>query len=514
MAKEKQPSFNSVDLQSRIIILERLLSFEKRACNRDNCCDPEALFQYVKSLQDKMFEDEKVMEKVIELKLDTIETVEDAQKFLNDNLKNSLYSLVHDDRETSCAQINATLYSKDFKNSLPLAEKIAARDIDDETFAKLKNAIGMSRKYMIDQLRKDYEIYAQSKLYNPLIEQQEKEIKLMIYPKDYSEPTTYKSNSGTKSFRLSVRREYEKKLRPDFNRFIGLLMRAGYMDSLSSAVKQKSLMDQTGEILKNWFPKNSEEVFDGFLQVDPKSADKERDRIDYYTKTARTVYWGALAGFLIQKYKYNKEQGNSSMTQKQLSDAVESFNRKYIPSMIEGINSMNSLGFVRADDSKSMKDLWDDTCDLQVASIHHKGPTIGSTFSIVEQEYPEIKSEEAQVRKASELANHFGNMCYIIGKNAHQRREPQNSTLDLTARPDSAFFVAEYDPKLWQEIRALLPENIRKGIEKNVSVNRNEVVLQGNFPEPESRFHEQRKVLARKIAVSANNMHKGNFLEL
>ena len=514
MVKEKQPSFKSIDLQTRIILLERLLQFEKMATNRDNCCDPQQFYHSVQSLQDKMFDDEKAMEKVIALKLDNIETLEDAQKYLHERAKNVLYSLVHDDKETSGAQIAAALADEKFKKGQPLAEKIAAHDVDEQTFDKLKSAVGTLRKSMIEKLRKYYEAYVQAQQHNPRIDEQEKNIKALIYPKDYSEPTNYKSCSGTRPFRLKVRKTgFDGKLRPDFNRFIGLFMHAGYMDSLSSKIKPKEQMKKSLEIVERYFPKQSEKVFDDFLQIDPQSPNREEDRMQRYTEISRTVYWGSMAGFLLQKYKYSKENGQQ-MTDRQFSDAVAAFNKKYVDSMCDGANNINMLGFVQADDSKSSKDLWDDTCDLQVASVHHKGPTIGSTFSIVEQEYPKIKSEDAQVQKASELANHLGNMCFIIGKNAHQRREPKNATLDMTAEPDPTFFVAEFDAKMWDEMKNMLPENICRGIEENISVYNNEIILSGRFPEPESRFHDRRRALAQKTAVSEKAPRRESYLEI
>lgn len=496
------------NLSKRIFTEVALLDFCRMANVSE--ADIDRLYTQIEKLNDSAFSDEKAMDTVIKYDLESINS-RDALKERLQQIKSQIADRIFEYYKISENPENAALLTSTLASlgtnkaeAKTLAQAICNKQLhqpfkkNQTTADRLVNVLFSNRKKLQVKLQEDFKIYKDMRITNPIIDDIRSDIIEYTGGVSREQVFRYTVRKDQKEFRARRRQTFEREggVRKNFVKLIGLMANNG-MERLKNK-SQTSNYDKFQQTMKSVYGNTFLSEIDkslGITATDKPEEELNSMRKEAYDKKSNEIYVKMVAGILSNKHKFDQQvYGNEKINYMDYIDTVE---KHFIKKLESGIVNVRSLCFEEPDStyfagsSKEEFELYkqslDDTAEKQIASIHHKLP-IGAAYDVHDRLFGKNQSTKEQT--SDELVNNLGNLCFVLGKDMHQRLEARGKYV-LTANADNSVFASEFNSKITE---LDMPDYLKNEITK---LNKSDKVLNVNMGFSDFNYMESIRQILR-----------------
>ncbi len=485
----KKKTNNKIDLETRILATFSLMEISKTDAANISAADIEELYKKIADLNEKVLEDEKALDLVIEHQLEDINNIDQLKERIYRSRAINAYKQLGyfglasgqtNEHEMSGAEILATLmHEAGIKNADELSAAACSGELDDESADKLHKELSGRMGFFKKRLTEDFATYNQENAKNNSIELIREDIEEYTFEKNPTKSYEFNVNKEQKNFRHDIRNDFNQTTKPDFLKLYGTMLTEG------KNAAQKSSIGSTYPVFRQMIEASvgkdaADAEIDQALGISPEEAAQpgiETKRKAAYKEKCTELYFKTVAGLLSQKYEYNL----SHRTDSNWPTYLQTIDNVYIRGLCSSQNDIAALAFQdpdykqqfesKAKEHQLSKELRDETADMQIVSIHHKFP-IGAVYDVYDQILPSC-SEDRKKEKCSKLVNNRSNMVYVIGQEMHQSLEAKRQ-MNFRKNQDAMIFAARINCAGLKNIMRQLPAYMQEGLNKYVKIGEND----------------------------------------
>lgn len=511
------------DVSKRLLIEVALLDY----CRMVNVseADIDRLYQQVERLNEKAFENENAMDVVINYKLDEINS-RDALKERLSEMKSQLAERIFDYYAIDLNSENAVLIRNVLNNagidkneSKSLSEAICQRKLhepcpykkDQRMADRLVNMLYANQKKLKTKLKEDFNTYKAIGLNNVIINDLKPDILEYIGGVNHNQVLVYQARFAQEKFRNCLREDFIKKngIRENFVKITGLLAYNGM--NLVKGETQEDCFANFCDIMKKVYGDNYMAELDKALCIptDMTEEQKKKQRIESFNAKSKEMYFKMMAGILSKKIEFDHKSKFSSTSD--YSVYVSTVENKFIRQLLSGITDVRSLCIEEPDYSEPVGSLKEEralyrqslgeTTKKKVVSVHHKLP-VGAAYDVCDRLCPS-QDPKVKFQNSCELVNNLGNVCFVVGKELHQKLEADGNYV-MRHMADNSIFVAETDPQI---LNRGLPKYLKEGLGKYVGKSKGVVKVLMNFTESQVMANEREKLQPEAAEVSIDRKY-------